>query len=374
MGIQGNHGGQHTVVARAGGAVFQTKPTENDTEDSVSKQLDTLKESEAALTKELRALERVLLGMWVRTFPLSKEEGSLAHSKLNNTFDMENAHELSRLLSEPEPVTVVPAISARRQFLRGERLMIERKFDDGTPLTGGKLRDRETLPSWNRLDNEQKDAIGWTDGYPLSIIEGPPGTGKTRTIATFLACRTNINKSERIMVCAPRNVAVQQLVATIAAFMRSDGLHNDKHPISPLPLVHLETEGVIDASYLNGKPPQVDYHLHDLRIRRARHRFPLPPDSDSAAKVNEWLKIIEHQYCTKIDQSDLDIPFQGCPMEVGRQELFIAQVIKKSEGITVFLRRNNRSSRMKMITPAPRRELANFMSQGYIGKSTRDAP
>ena len=57
------------------------------------------------------------------------------------------------------------------------------------------------------------------------------------------------------MVCAPRNVAVQQLVIATAALMRSDCLHDDKHLISPLPQADLETEGVIDASYLNGKPP-----------------------------------------------------------------------------------------------------------------------
>ena len=52
--------------------------------------------------------------------------------------------------------------------------------------------------------------------------------------------------------------------------MRSDGLHDDNHPISPLPLVHLETEGVIDASYLSSKRSQGEYHLQNLRLRRAQ--------------------------------------------------------------------------------------------------------
>ena len=99
--------------------------------------------------------------------------------------------------------------------------------------------------------------------------------------------------------------------------MRSDGLHDDNHPISPLPLVYLETEGVIGASYLNGKSPQGEYNFQNLRVRRARHYLPLPPDSGSAPKVNGLLNNIEHRYCTKIDQSDLDIPFQRRPMEVG---------------------------------------------------------
>ena len=43
------------------------------------------------------------------------------------------------------------------------------------------------------------------------------GTGKTRTIATFLACRITMNESVCIRICAPQNVAVQQLVAATVA-------------------------------------------------------------------------------------------------------------------------------------------------------------
>ena len=46
-------------------------------------------------------------------------------------------------------------------------------------------------------------------------------------------------------------------------------------------------------------------------------RFSLLPDTLSTTRVNQWLKTIEHQYCTNIDQNDLNIPFQRCPMEVG---------------------------------------------------------
>ena len=44
-------------------------------------------------------------------------------------------------------------------------------------------------------------------------------------------------------------------------------------------------------------------------------RFSLLPDTLSTTRVNQWLKTIEHQYCTNIDQNDLNIPFQRCPMK-----------------------------------------------------------
>ncbi len=46
-------------------------------------------------------------------------------------------------------------------------------------------------------------------------------------------------------------------------------------------------------------------------------RFALLPDTISTTRVNQWLKIIEHQYRTNVSQNDLNIPFQRCPMEVG---------------------------------------------------------
>ncbi len=197
-------------------------------------------------------------------------EANFAHGNLNKNFDMEDAREMLNLFSSPQPATVIPAISARRLFLAGEKPLIDRKFNDGSPpLYGNKLRERDTLPSWNRLDRWQQEAVRQTDEFPLSIIEGPPGTGKSRTIAAFLACRTTIGKHERIMICAPRNVAVRKLLDDTVSLMQSDGLCDDKNAVSPLPLVHVESEGMIDASYLCAKPPEGIWHLQNLRIRRA---------------------------------------------------------------------------------------------------------
>ena len=126
------------------------------------------------------------------------DEARLAHSKLNINFDIEDARELSTLFSSAPPAIVMPAILMRQLFLVGERPLIARHFDNGKPLTGSKLRERETLPSWRRLDGFQRQAIRQSDEFPLSLIEGPPGTGKTFTIAAFLARRITSNTHGRI--------------------------------------------------------------------------------------------------------------------------------------------------------------------------------
>ena len=199
----------------------------------------------------------------------TQDEARLAHSKLNNNFDIEDARELSALFSNSQPVTITPAILARRLVLATEKPLLDRKFSDGTLLNGKEVKERETLPSWNGLDRYQQEAIQQTDQFPLSMIEGPLGTGKTRTIEAFLAGRFTSNVNEKIMICAPRNVAVRKLVDDTVALMYGDNLQEKDNKISPTPLVHVETEGMIDASYLCAKPSKGDYHLQNLRIRRA---------------------------------------------------------------------------------------------------------
>lgn len=46
------------------------------------------------------------------------------------------------------------------------------------------------------------------------MIQGPPGTGKTVTSATIIHHLTKLNK-DRIMVCAPSNVAVDHLASKL---------------------------------------------------------------------------------------------------------------------------------------------------------------
>jgi regulator of nonsense transcripts 1 len=53
---------------------------------------------------------------------------------------------------------------------------------------------------------------------PLSLIQGPPGTGKTVTSAAVVFHLVKQNKGRgQVLVCAPSNVAVDQLTEKIHA-------------------------------------------------------------------------------------------------------------------------------------------------------------
>ncbi|KAJ1830535.1 ATP-dependent RNA helicase [Coemansia sp. RSA 2711] len=69
-------------------------------------------------------------------------------------------------------------------------------------------------PGLPELNASQIDAIKSSLRSPLSLIQGPPGTGKTVTTATLVyhLARANTGK---ILVCAPSNVAVDQLTEKV---------------------------------------------------------------------------------------------------------------------------------------------------------------
>ena len=125
-------------------------------------------------------------------FDKTSEESNMAHSQLAKGFDIEETRNLVSLLSDaPQSAS---GLSARRIFLAGELPLIENVYDDGTQWEGrlkhpDMLRQRAELVCWNRLDHWQKEAIKISDQYPLALIHGPPGTGKTSTVVTYIVAR-----------------------------------------------------------------------------------------------------------------------------------------------------------------------------------------
>ncbi|RLV95252.1 ATP-dependent helicase NAM7 [Spathaspora sp. JA1] len=72
------------------------------------------------------------------------------------------------------------------------------------------LPQRFSHPALTELNVSQTNAVRTVLQRPLSLIQGPPGTGKTVTSATIIYHLSKLNK-EKILVCAPSNVAVDHL-------------------------------------------------------------------------------------------------------------------------------------------------------------------
>lgn len=71
-----------------------------------------------------------------------------------------------------------------------------------------------TPPGFPELNESQQHAVKSVLSKPLSLIQGPPGTGKTVTSAAIVYHLTQQGQGQ-VLVCAPSNVAVDQLTEKI---------------------------------------------------------------------------------------------------------------------------------------------------------------
>ncbi|CAG8486864.1 9789_t:CDS:10, partial [Acaulospora colombiana] len=73
---------------------------------------------------------------------------------------------------------------------------------------------RFSAPHLPELNHSQVYAVKSVLQKPLSLIQGPPGTGKTVTSATIVYHLAKMNPGQ-VLVCAPSNVAVDQLTEKV---------------------------------------------------------------------------------------------------------------------------------------------------------------
>ncbi|KAI8827077.1 P-loop containing nucleoside triphosphate hydrolase protein [Fimicolochytrium jonesii] len=85
---------------------------------------------------------------------------------------------------------------------------------EGQVFKGVAMPKRFTAPNLPDLNHSQVSAVKSVLQKPLSLIQGPPGTGKTVTSATIVYHLAKMTGGQ-VLVCAPSNVAVDQLTEKI---------------------------------------------------------------------------------------------------------------------------------------------------------------
>ena len=133
------------------------------------------------------------------------------------------------------------------------------------------------LKSFASLNASQKEALILTDHHRITIIQGPPGSGKTRTIAAE-AVRSLIRvgrgeASQRVLCLAETNTAARHMCEAIARFLPPEELqllvseefeydwHSDLYDelVQGGYLEHLKWSRAQRKGHHQGaKPPQVD--------------------------------------------------------------------------------------------------------------------
>lgn len=90
--------------------------------------------------------------------------------------------------------------------------LLGHEIDNATLRTT--MPKRFSAPGLPELNHSQVNAVKSVLQKPLSLIQGPPGTGKTVTSATIVYQLSKMNPGP-VLVCAPSNVAVDQLTEKI---------------------------------------------------------------------------------------------------------------------------------------------------------------
>lgn len=78
------------------------------------------------------------------------------------------------------------------------------------------------------LNNPQREAIKFALTNEISIIHGPPGTGKTYTLVELI--QQLCDKGQRILVCGPSNISVDTILERLAKVLPGTSLIRIGHP------------------------------------------------------------------------------------------------------------------------------------------------
>ncbi|MFO1054453.1 MAG: IGHMBP2 family helicase [Planctomycetota bacterium] len=123
---------------------------------------------------------------------------------------------------------VAPDVTFRRMTaaLRGllgdtrgpSRALREFVFGDEERALRVALPTAPREPRWldTSLDESQRAAVAFAlAAEPVALIHGPPGTGKTTAVVELI--RQAVARGDKVLACAPSNIAVDNLVERLAA-------------------------------------------------------------------------------------------------------------------------------------------------------------
>ncbi|MCA9093264.1 MAG: AAA family ATPase [Planctomycetaceae bacterium] len=126
------------------------------------------------------------------------------------------------------------------------------------------------------IDESQREAVDFAlSAKDLAIIHGPPGTGKTTAIVELI--RQSINRGEKVLACAPSNLAVDNLLERLLA--SGERAIRIGHPARVLPTLREKTLDVIVENHPDYKlAKEWTKEAWNLRKQAGKYtRTPPPP-------------------------------------------------------------------------------------------------
>lgn len=109
-------------------------------------------------------------------------------------------------------------------------LLFASSINESSLINRNLLINKSNITYYNKnLNVSQEEAIKCAlDATHIALVHGPPGTGKTSTI-TELILQASL-KGQKILVCAPSNVAVDNILERLVSYMPRANLLRIGHP------------------------------------------------------------------------------------------------------------------------------------------------
>ncbi|XP_026166279.1 DNA-binding protein SMUBP-2 [Mastacembelus armatus] len=135
-------------------------------------------------------------------------------SKDGLSFDTDALYNLLKLANDVTYKRMKHALNALNGYNNGPAAnLINVLFGDTEPSSQSQPNEVEFLNM--SLDDSQREAVSFAlSQRELAVIHGPPGTGKTTTVVEIIL--QVVKQGQKVLCCAPSNVAVDNLVERLA--------------------------------------------------------------------------------------------------------------------------------------------------------------
>ncbi len=246
------------------------------------------------LGKRDRRLELPWTRLSAGTPVILSEEIAAADAVCRGIVAERNRETITVALSEsPEPVADRPTfrldlssdeISRQRQrdalhkamaAERGTLAALKRCLLGEEPPVFGKSK---TWTPLSALDDSQREAVSHAlAAERIAIIHGPPGTGKTTTIVELI--RQAVRRGERVLACAPSNLAVDNLLERLLA--GDEQAIRLGHPARVLPELREHTLDILVETHSDLKlAREWTSEAWSLRRQASKYKRTAPPPGE----------------------------------------------------------------------------------------------
>nr|XP_040017952.1 DNA-binding protein SMUBP-2 isoform X4 [Gasterosteus aculeatus aculeatus] len=135
-------------------------------------------------------------------------------SKDGLRFDTDALHNLLKLANDVTYKRMKNALNTLNGYSHGPAAnLINVLFGDTKPSHQSQTNEVKFFNS--NLDDSQREAVSFTlSQREVAVIHGPPGTGKTTTVVEIIL--QAVKQGQKVLCCAPSNVAVDNLVERLA--------------------------------------------------------------------------------------------------------------------------------------------------------------